>query len=117
VNHGERIDTERLRVVSVDGVVERMPAQIHELLAAARLPAGEPLGLRRVPTDLIVLAHAVVIAHSASSAHCDILLEARGASSIPYPRVFPARAPYAMGRRPNPQSHPLHSRGAARGPC
>lgn len=55
---------ERLQrgLTSIGRAARQMHAQLAELLEAARLQVGEPLELRREPTDLVALARAVAAA-------------------------------------------------------
>jgi PAS domain S-box-containing protein len=53
-------EKEREGLIAIDAGIDRMSQQIDELLDVARLRAGQPLELRRLPTDLAALTRQVV---------------------------------------------------------
>ncbi len=77
LNRGEPVSPDYLQkaLSSIESVVQSMSAQIQELLDATRMQAGQPLRLRRTPTDLVALAQAVLAAQAESAEPCPIHFE------------------------------------------
>jgi len=70
-------DSERCSdaIVGIESNARRLAAQIEQLLDVACTEAGRPLGLRRIPTDLVALVDRVIAARSQSSLRHDLRLE------------------------------------------
>ena len=77
LERGDRADPRRLlgRVAEIEGAAVRMAGMVDELLDVARLRAGEPLELRRAPTDLVALAGEAVAAQRAAAPDRAVRLE------------------------------------------
>jgi signal transduction histidine kinase len=73
-----RNNTERwsAAVARIETAARRLAAQVDQLLDVAHTEAGRPLGLRRVPEDLVALVRRVVAQHEGTSARHQLRVEA-----------------------------------------